>query len=110
VIGQVAGDATRFLERPWKTRDGEVSVTLNNVSRPINQAAVFITRFDLKYAGSSDHEVRQILLDAGNNSLNILNDPANKRATIKFLPKLIMTDGKNTADGELTLLVMAVPA
>jgi hypothetical protein len=110
VIGQLTGDATRFEEKPWTTGQGEVSVTLNNVSRPINQAVVFITRFSLKYTGSGDHEVRQILLDAGNNSLNIVNEPGSRRATIKFLPKLIMTDGNNTAAGELTLLVMAVPA
>ena len=109
VIGQLTGDDTRFEEKSWTTGQGEVSVTLSNVS-PINQAVVFITRFSLKYTGSGDHEVRQILLDAGNNSLNIVNEPGSRRATIKFLPKLIMTDGKNTAAGELTLLVMAVPA
>jgi hypothetical protein len=107
VIGKFAGDSTQFRTRVWNPSQGQVTLTLDKVDS-IDQAAVFITSFEFEYP-QGDHEVRQILLDTGNNSLTVTNDPGRRQATIQFTPRLILTDGNNKANGTFNLLLMAVP-
>ncbi|HEX4966647.1 MAG TPA: hypothetical protein VF173_37905 [Thermoanaerobaculia bacterium] len=108
VIGQKEGDPTLFESTTWNTGDREVTVRMKDLTRPIGQVAVFIESFEVDYEDRKSHDVRQFLLDAGNNSLKVTND--SNEAVITFSPKLVLTDGDKLAKGSLSLLVMAVPA
>lgn len=114
-IGQTSEDDAQFKSYTWKPGQGQVVVTWDNQPFPLEYAWVFIQGFELTY-GRGDHEIKTLLVDAGNTTL-VTSSTEGRRGytwTITFTPNLGMSDDsgndQSSDKSSLDLLIMAVPA